>query len=308
LKLVLEANGFSEFKLKKTGDLWDIVETGATPKFVLYTGTETAEEKEMIRNIYNSNWDLIPANLSEKLTKIHENNFYGEIIKTIMITSSGAEGINLENTRFVHVVEPYWNMVRVDQVVGRARRICSHRRLPEDMRTIKVFLYMSVFTEKQKTSGDAIKIMVRDTSRLVATAGQEKTGKYAITTDQALYEISVLKDNLTKQILNSIKETSVDCSIHDNSKEGFACYNYGFAKTNEFSSFPTYLEDENVREGTDVKAVGAEIKRVMVGAVPYAHNLVTNELYDYALFTQKPQKVMVKGKLGKDAKGENVVV
>jgi hypothetical protein len=311
LKLVLEANGFAEFKLKKTGDMWDIVDTlggNNLPKFVLYTGTETAEEKEMIRNIYNSNWDLIPSNLSNKLSKIHENNFYGEIIKTLMITSSGAEGINLENTRFVHIVEPYWNMVRVDQVVGRARRICSHRRLPENMRTIKVFLYMCEFTDKQKTSGDAIKIMVHDTSRLVSNVGQAKTGKYAVTTDQALYEISVLKNNLTKQILNSIKETSIDCSVYDNTKEGIACYNYGFAKTNEFSSFPSYLEDENVREGTDVKVVQAGVVKVMVGEVPYVHNTVTNELYDYVLYKQDPQRIVVKGKLGKNKKGDNLII
>ena len=36
-----------------------------------------------------------------------------------MITSSGAEGINLRNTRFVHIVEPYWHNVSVEQVVGR---------------------------------------------------------------------------------------------------------------------------------------------------------------------------------------------
>ena len=64
------------------------------------------------------------------MKEINDNNYYGEIIKLMMITSSGAEGINLRNTRFVHVVEPYWHMVRVEQVVGRARRICSHQDLP----------------------------------------------------------------------------------------------------------------------------------------------------------------------------------
>ena len=45
----------------------------------------------------------------------------GEIIKVFMITASGAEGINLKNTRFVRT-EPYWHPVRQDQVIGRARK------------------------------------------------------------------------------------------------------------------------------------------------------------------------------------------
>ena len=313
LKLVLEANGFAEFKLKKSGDTWSIQNPDAgpgdktKPQFVLYTGTESAEEREMIRHIYKSNWDLIPANLSNELKTIHENNFYGEIIKTIMITSSGAEGINLENTRFVHIVEPYWHMVRVDQVVGRARRICSHKNLPESLRTIKVFLYMCTFSQKQKTGRDNVGIMLRDTSRL-ATVKNAKTGETSITTDQSLYEIAVIKNNLTKQLLNSIKESSIDCALYDNSKEGLVCYNYGFARTNEFSSFPTYEEDKEVREGTDVKQLRAKIEEKIVNDVSYAYNPITTELYDLAAYKKKPKKVVVVGKLGRDARGREIVI
>ena len=49
-----------------------------------------------------------------------------------MITASGAEGISLKNVRFVHIMEPYWHPVK-RQVIGRARRICSHADLPKDL-------------------------------------------------------------------------------------------------------------------------------------------------------------------------------
>jgi len=124
LRLILLANGFAEFKLQKVGETW-VIKTGGDeegkPRFVLYTGTESAEEKEIIRNIYNGTWDLVPASISTTLRDMAENNVMGDIIKVFMITSSGAEGINLRNTRFVHIVEPYWHMVRPEQVVGRAR-------------------------------------------------------------------------------------------------------------------------------------------------------------------------------------------
>ena len=63
-----------------------------------------------------------------------------------MITSSGAEGITLKNVRYVHIVEPYWHPVRMEQVIGRARRICSHENLLEEEREVKVFLYLMKFT------------------------------------------------------------------------------------------------------------------------------------------------------------------
>ena len=74
----------------------------------------------------------------------------GDIIKVLMITSSGSEGITLKNTRFVHIIEPYWHPVRTDQVIGRARRICSHQDLPEELKTVEVFIYLMTF--KQRTS------------------------------------------------------------------------------------------------------------------------------------------------------------
>ena len=301
LKLVLEANGFAEFKLKKAGNTWIIDESAnpedaKKPKFVLYTGTETSEEKEIIRNIYNSNWNFVPATIGDKLRNINENNYYGEVIKIMMITSSGAEGINLENTRFVHIVEPYWHMVRIDQVVGRARRICSHKNLPESLRTIQVFLYMSKFSDKQKFSGENVGIMNRDTSRLRKVSKTAKMGETSITTDETLFEIAVIKDRLTKQLLKSVKESSVDCSVYDNSKEGLVCYTYGYAKSNEFGSFPNYNEDRYVREGTDVVAKKVKIDTITIKGVKYAHNTETGELYDYNAYA-KEKKVVLMGRV-----------
>ena len=40
-----------------------------------------------------------------------------------MITQSGSEGISLKNVRQVHLLEPYWNMIRMDQVIGRAENL-----------------------------------------------------------------------------------------------------------------------------------------------------------------------------------------
>jgi len=62
----------------------------------------------------------------------------GEVIKIFWITSSGSEGIDLKNTRYVHIMEPYWRPVRPEQVIGRARRFKSHIELPKEYQTVEV--------------------------------------------------------------------------------------------------------------------------------------------------------------------------
>ena len=279
LKMILLKNGFAEFKIKKSGEAWTMVENEEDedkPKFVLYTGTETAEEKEIIRNIYNSKWEFVPSTISEKLKMKSENNNYGDIIKIIMITASGAEGINLRSTRFVHVVEPYWHMVRVEQVVGRARRICSHEDLPTNMRNVKVFLYVSVLSDEQKKDEKHIELIIRDVSRVDSS----KT----ITTDEKLYEISSLKQKINNQILNAMKETAIDCNLYSgsNNKEGeeLVCYGFGKVESNAFSSYPTFERDKLEKE-VDVNKKMWQGQIITRNGVQYALNTENNEVYDY---------------------------
>jgi hypothetical protein len=276
-KMVLEQNGFAEFKLIKNADReWDIqdIKPGdeAKPKFVLYTGTETIDEKELIRHIYNSNWENLSIPLRNKLRAIHENNFMGEIIKVFMITSSGAEGINLENTRFVHIMEPYWNPVRVEQVIGRARRICSHKNLPEELRTVRVHLYLSSFTEEQMKSEKNIDIRINDVSRI--------DRKTPVSTDEYLFELSNTKETITRQILTATKESAMDCSLYNksDSDEPLVCYNFGKVSSNNFASIPDLEQDTTKNTATKEKIKG---RKVTIESHDYILKTGTKELYDY---------------------------
>jgi hypothetical protein len=56
-------------------------------------------------------------------------NKYGLVIKILLITEAGAEGITLKNVRQMHIMEPYWNEVQTRQVIGRAKRMYSHKAL-----------------------------------------------------------------------------------------------------------------------------------------------------------------------------------
>ena len=113
-------------------------------------------------------------------------NKYAKYCKIIMISPAGAEGINLNNVRQVHIMEPYWNEVRIEQVIGRALRFCQHKDLPLDERKVDVFRYKMVRNNKQET------------------------------TDEKLENISRRKNNLLSSFIEAVKEVAVDCELFKN--------------------------------------------------------------------------------------------
>jgi len=304
--LVLEKNGFARFKLKKNAsDIWEIDITEADlgkPTYALYTGTETVEEKEITRRIYNGEWDYIPSNLASDLKKIAHNNNMGEIIKVLMITSSGSEGINLRNTRYVHIMEPYWHPVRTEQVIGRARRICSHKNLPRALQTVEVFVYLMVFSPEQLKSDDAIELKRKDLSK-----GEPKV---PVTSDQLLYEISEIKANLTLQLTDAIKESAFDCFIYSNGK----CMNFGDPKNNKFSYVPDYANQQSdVTVRANKKQIEWEGKPITLNGIEYVYRRISPKqlnIYDKNSYLRALENIEIIpvqiGTLEINEKGEQV--
>ncbi len=289
LKLILDANGFTQFKIKKNeAGIWQLAipeKERGLPTYALYTGTESDEEKEIIRNIYNSKWGNVPDYLTSELSRISTNNFYGEIIKILMITASGAEGIDLKNTRYVHLIEPYWHPVRTEQVIGRARRICSHQDLPPELRTVNVFLYLMTFTEDQLSGDGAIELKLNDGSKFNADI--------PVTSDEALYEISVIKERISTQLLNSVKEASMDCVIYNKpgTKDAVKCFSFGKSSPSSFSYKPSISNEE--KDTVDklnrpkVTWKGDEVTLPINGIKKkFARNPKTNEVYDLDSYNQ----------------------
>ena len=280
--LVLKANGFAEFRIKQVGGNWTLdipLEDMGKPMFALYTGTETPEQKEIVRNIFNGDWSYIPPSLESQVRRISGNNLYGEVIKVFMITASGAEGISLKNTRYVHIVEPYWHPVRTNQVIGRARRICSHQELPESLRTVDVFLYLMQFSKKQLESEATIELRLKDVSKLDATR--------PITSDEALYEIATLKEEVTDKLLHAVKEASVDCALHTTAEgpEKLQCLTFGSIDPDAFSYAGSYTdEDTDAIAQQNQRTDKINAVEVTFDGIKYFYDRRSNALYEYESF------------------------
>ena len=298
LSLILKQNGWAEFKISKTSNgIWKINMNNADlekPCFALYTGTEEEEEKEIIRNILNSNWNFIPNSIKNQLLDNgFKNNFIGEVIKCMMITSSGAEGIDLKNVRFVHIVEPYWHPVRKQQVIGRARRICSHKNLPKKWQTVQVFIYISVFSNIQKNGDPKEKNPKKQGSKLSTELRLKDVSKInkdvPITTDEALLEISNRKETINKEILYELKTTSVDCAIYADgrSREKLLCYNFGSNNANNFLSLPSYKDEQTDDiSQLNIKKIELQLEEINIRGKLYlikrdSETSKTGVLYDY---------------------------
>jgi hypothetical protein len=295
LKLVLKENSFAEFKIKKneTGEyiLNVASEDMNKPMFASYTGSETPEEREIIKNVLNSNWKLVPSSLVKMLQTLSENNFLGQIIKVLMITSSGAEGISLKNVRYVHITEPYWHPVRIHQVIGRARRICSHSDLPKELQTVNVFLYLMVFSEQQLSSDISIELRVKDISK--------KNKKQVITSDEYLYEISSIKEEINASLLQSVKESAIDCSIHtraSSTEKDVKCFVIGNPSESKYIYTPN-IEVQDKDEGMKLnkKKQVLKLNELVLNKIKYAYNKETQELYDYDSFLKN--ELLLVGKL-----------
>jgi hypothetical protein len=295
LKLVLKENSFAEFKIKKNETGEYILNVSSEdinkPMFASYTGSETPEEREIIKNVLNSNWKLVPSSLVKTLQTLSENNFLGQIIKVLMITSSGAEGISLKNVRYVHITEPYWHPVRIHQVIGRARRICSHSDLPKELQTVNVFLYLMVFSEQQLSSDISIELRVKDISK--------KNKKQVITSDEYLYEISSIKEEINASLLQSVKESAIDCSIHtraSSSEKDVKCFVIGNPSESKYIYTPN-IEAQDKDEGMKLnkKKQVLKLNELVLNKIKYAYNKETQELYDYDSFLKN--ELLLVGKL-----------
>ena len=128
-----------------------------------------------------------------------KDNIYGKIIKIIMIAPAGSEGISLRNVRQVHILDPHWNEVRIEQVIGRAIRQNSHSDLPEEERYVDVFRYIAIRKNKKQT------------------------------TDENIQGLANKKKMLIDSFLTPMKEVAVDCELfrsHNIKNKEYECFKF----------------------------------------------------------------------------------
>jgi hypothetical protein len=224
-------------------------ENAGKNRYIFYTGDDEADKREILRDIFNWEVKKLPTSLQKQsqlriLAGKNPNNFSGGIVKMFMITQSGAEGISLKNVRQVHMMEPFWNNVRLEQVQGRAIRICSHKDLPIAERDVEVYTYLSTFSADQKKNKSVDEsIMVRDKG---------------LTTDEIIFTLLLTKKKLSDAMFQIMKDAAIDCTLNALEHGSKSCYMI-------LSGGPLFLYDPDYRVDKDEQ--GAQFREVdTVGA------------------------------------------
>jgi superfamily II DNA or RNA helicase len=274
---VLDKRGYAEFKVKKnkvTGN-WAIdisEEDRLKPKYMIFSSDK--EQNNLLLKIFNSEIDDTPTNIQNELANYdtmntNDNNLHGSIIKIIMITRSGSEGISLKNVRQVHLIEPYWNQVRLDQVIGRAVRANSHKDLPKSERFVDVFKYIMKFTDEQIKNDFTI-----------------RRKDHSLTTDQVIDNISFKKMKIISKLQQLMKEASVDCLVNHKNNPELQCFTFPLnLNDKDIIVKPDINEDElnsNVEKVIQTKNIS--LKKVIILTKPFMINIDTSELFDYNLW------------------------
>ena len=77
-----------------------------------------------------------------------------EPVKVIIASRTASEGINLFGVREIHILNPWHNLNRLSQAIGRGLRTWSHIDLPAEDRNITVYMYATTFNDNSKETVD----------------------------------------------------------------------------------------------------------------------------------------------------------
>lgn len=155
---VFEANGFKNYKKKGEGK----------KRFAVWSGDESLQYREEIKFAFNK-----------------AKNKDGTTLKVLFGSPAIKEGVSLLRVNQVHILEPHWNWSRLDQVMGRALRYCSHKDLPRADRHVDVYIYMSTHP------------------------------KDPLTIDRHIINMAKSKKKIIGEFETALKEAAVDCKLNE---------------------------------------------------------------------------------------------
>ena len=289
---VLKLHGFQEYKLIKEGGVWkeDPSMDPDKPAFGTFTGGKSGidkERRELVRQIFGEEYESkFPEVLKEAVKKGPKR------LCVFMASSAGAEGIDLKKVRNVYIMEPYWTPGRIEQVIGRAIRLNSHKYLPEEERTVTVKLYMTVFSKEQSIVAEGANIVMVRRADMVLKRYEEKEEPHEVfmSTDEFLYEMAYEKSRIIKSINTVLKQSAIDCEIHRNlhskNEPTIQCMRFDSTVTSEDLAYrPKYLTDEKDALYTkNLIKKGRSLQRISVKGIFMIMDTVTRQLFDNAAF------------------------
>ena len=226
----------------------------------------------------------------------------GSIIRCFLMTGAGKEGINLYGVRQVHILEPWWNEVIDNQVVGRAIRMCSHSHIPisdfEDLqynederdherRLVNVYKYYGLLdlrpTNFSNNSSIKSEKMIEDIKRAQMMMKRKSA-------DYLMYKVSKKKKDKSELFLNLMKDVSIDCYINQIINERTSdCF--------KDENFENYFESWDIRD--DARIIKKIVKN-QLKVFKYEGEIYFKDYYNNIYLRDKDEGGVLLPKVDKD--------
>ena len=182
MALALEELGFSRFgrdNLFKSPPSEAIDSMTMLPKSKVKT-----QFKQAKYSIITGDISLSPNNIKEIKMLTSEDNTNGENVKVVLLSRAGSEGIDFKNVRQIHIIDPWYNMNRIEQIIGRGVRTCSHKALSFNKRNVMIFLYATYIDDEYESL------------------------------DLYLYRLAEIKAMKTGKVSRLLKQNAIDCVLN----------------------------------------------------------------------------------------------
>ena len=144
-------------------------------KMVIFHG------KQQYKDIINDTIDIIN-------NPINKN---GNNIKLIIGSDVISEGVDFKRIQNIHIIEPWHNLSKMDQIVGRGSRFCSHADLDNKNKKVNIYLYALYF--------DNIDDNFNNNRESI---------------DLLRYRRAINKDKSIKKIERLLKQSAIDCNYN----------------------------------------------------------------------------------------------
>jgi len=180
-------------------------------KFDYIIGQTTEEVEKKIIKLFNS-----------------QENEDGSQLKIIIGSSVLKEGVSFLRVRQLHILEPWHNKSRLEQVIARGIRHCSHKNLKQEDRKVDIFLYCSTLSNKynyniiQKSLvidrvKDIFKVDSSDKIKVdIDLARNFRNSEPLLSYDMIMFKRSEISNFYISKVEKILKENSFDGALNRN--------------------------------------------------------------------------------------------
>ena len=159
-------------------------------------------------------------------------NMYGDEVRVILISRAASEGLDFKFIRQVHVLDPWYNLNRIEQIIGRGVRNRSHCGLAFEERNVEIYLHATTNGEQETADiyvyryAEIKAVKIGKVTRLLKTVSVDCVLNHSQT-------------NFTSKQMEDVAENGI-VEIIPSTKDDLVEYKLG---DNPFSEICDYMED-----------------------------------------------------------------